>query len=655
MIGPSGHRGFILLLLLLGPVVLVSAQTPDSLAADTLAAPLRPLVLAEGPAPDRLVGPIPALTPALGPADVLEAVPGAFRYNLGAPGWPDGLSLDGRAPNVHALTLGGLPFTDLFTGRPREDLLPLEVLDRFRMAEGRFGQPGAVVSTIRPFRAEAPLTELRYLPGQEGIQYIGATHTQTRRPPRLLRDAAGRGRLVVLGHVAGRQATGSYTGEDLSGWHALGRLTLMRPSFSAELTELHIRHTQGARSGLVSTTGVFSDVFYPTHASVLDPEAERQSERNDLALTLRAPVVSDEPLTVAAYWTRQHEHYTLGGFTADTLQLRSNRFGGRVAQAFRTGPHGFLLRLDGWLDDAPWGRMNPMRSAEARTQFHATLRDTLTVAGWQVEAEGGAHAIGSDVFPTASLRVDGRGVFASIGYAGVVPGRIEAVGYADLVEEASGLNRSRTLSAEAGLRTSLGPFAMQLRGFASQMTNPRVLVAQADTVYAFQNATGSFQRLGGTLTLDWRPDAVRGVYASARATAHTLLDRDQTLVHRREADALPTVWGSVRLGFRALDVADGALDLDLAVQGNAWSTFQGRVFIPAVALFALADPTTTLNVPSRGTLDLLATAQLQERATLFLVYENALAQRLYDGAYIVPVYPLAAHRLRFGVAWTLFN
>ncbi|NNF56600.1 MAG: hypothetical protein HKN04_00015 [Rhodothermaceae bacterium] len=656
-LGAWGRRGLLVFLPLVLSLALPlpsAAQTPDSLAAEPLAAP-RPRVYAEGPAPGRAVSPIPARTPALDPADALEALPGAFRYTLGAPGWPDGLSLGGRAPDAHALTLGGLPFTDLFTERPREDLVPLEVLDRFRMADGRYGRPGAVVATVRPFRAEAPLTELRYLPGQEGLQYIGATHTQTRRPPRLLRDAAGRGRLIVLGHVAGRQATGPYTGEALGGWHALGRLTLVRPGFSVDLTELHVRHTHGARSGLGSTTGIFSDVFYPTRASVLDPEAERQTERNDLALTLRAPVLSGEPLTVAAYWTRQHEHYTLGGFTADTLQLRGNRFGGWVTQAVRAGPHGFLLRLDGWLDDAPWGRMNPMAGAGVRTQLHATLGDTLTVAGWRIEAEGGAHAVGSEVFPSASLRVDGRRVFASVGYAGAVPGRIEEVGYADLAQAAPELNRSRTLSAEAGLQASTGRFGVQLRGFASQTTDPRVLVAEGDTAYAFQDVGASFRRLGGTLALDWRADAPRGLYATAAVTVHTLLDPDQTPIRRREADALPTVWGSARLGFRALDLFGGALDLDLAAQGRAWSTFQSRVFIPAVALFALSDPTTTVNVPSRGTLDLLAAAQLQERATIFLVYENALAQRVYDGAYVVPVYPLPAHRLRFGVAWTLFN
>ena len=54
-------------------------------------------------------------------------------------------------------------------------------------------------------------------------------------------------------------------------------------------------------------------------------------------------------------------------------------------------------------------------------------------------------------------------------------------------------------------------------------------------------------------------------------------------------------------------------------------------------------------------LDLVVEARLQRRATLFLLYENVLATRTYDGVFIVPVYPFPAHRVRFGLFWTLFG
>jgi hypothetical protein len=655
--GARGRRWLLVLLpLSLSPVLPFSAaaQAPDSLAAPpgTLAAAL---VAPEGPQPGRPVPPVPALTPALDAADLLAAAPGAFVYDLGAPGWPHGLALDGLAPEAHALTLDGRPYDDLFTGRPREDLLPLEVLDRLRLGPTRYGRPGAVVATTRPFRAATPVTELRYLPGQEGVQYVSAAHAQTRRLPAFLRDAAGQGRLTVLGYVAGRKATGPFAGEDLGGWQALGRFSVARPGFAVELAEHHVRHTQGARSGLAPAGGDFSTVFDPFEAVVLDAQAERQSVRNDLSLALRAPLLGDAPLTAEAYWTRQHERYTADGL--DTLTAKGNRYGGRLAQPLAAGPHGLLLRLDGWSDGAPWGAGNPYAGAGSRVHLHAALRDSLTVGGWHVEAEGGAHAAGGALWPAAAMRVTRGGLFAGAHHAAEAPARLAEAGYASVVtgldEGADGL--ARTTGAEAGLALAAGDLALRLRAYANQTSDPLVLAEVSPDSLAFARAEAAFRRLGGSLALAWRAGAPRGFYADAQVHAFRFLNADASALHARAADALPALWGSGRLGLRFLDLFGGVLDLDLAARARAWTAFGSRLLAPAPALFALPDPAATVTVPARGTLDLLAEAQLQERASFFLRYENALATRLYDGAYLVPVYPLPAHRLRFGVFWTLFN
>src|SRR5690606_12084196 len=186
-----------------------------------------------------------------------------------------------------------------------------------------------------------------------------------------------------------------------------------------------------------------------------------------------------------------------------------------------------------------------------------------------------------------------------------------------------------------------------------QTTDALVLLEEVPDVFAFRRAAGAFRRLGGTLGLAWRQDAARGLYATAEANVLHFLDPDASPLHTRAADALPAVWGQGRFGVRALDLFDGALDLDLAARGHAWTAFGSRRFVSAPALFAL--PGSAGDVPARGTLDLVAEARLQERASLFLVYENVLATRLYDGAYLVPIHPLPAHRLRFGVFWALFN
>ncbi|MDX1421160.1 MAG: hypothetical protein R3181_14440, partial [Rubricoccaceae bacterium] len=449
-------------------------------------------------------------------------------------------------------------------------------------------------------------------------------------------------------------ATGPLAGEALGGWQALVRVTVRRPGFTVALTEHHVSHTHGARSGLASPGPDPSAVFDPLQAIPLDPQAERLTERNDLSLLLRAPLLGAAPLTVEAFWTRQHARYTADGL--DTLTAKGNRWGGRLAQPLRAGAHALLLRLDGWVDGASWGAGNPYPDAASRPHLHATLRDSVAVAGWAVEAEAGAHAAGGTVWPAASLRADRGGLFVAALHAAEAPARVVATGYADRVAALDGDADalSRTATAEAGLELSAGPFAVALRLQASQTDSPLVLVETGGAV-RFERAEGPFRRAVGTLSLAWRGDAPRGLYGTASASAFRSLNPDDSPLHSRAADALPAAWGHGRLGLRALDLFDGALDLDLAVRGRAWTAFGSRTFVPAPALFALPDPAASAPVPARGTLDLVAEAELQERARIFLVYENALATRLYDGATLVPVYPLPAHRLRFGVFWVLFN
>jgi hypothetical protein len=168
----------------------------------------------------------------------------------------------------------------------------------------------------------------------------------------------------------------------------------------------------------------------------------------------------------------------------------------------------------------------------------------------------------------------------------------------------------------------------------------------------FVTAAGTFRRATGTLRVGWRDRAARGFYVRAQANVQTFLNATDSDLHEREAEAVPPLWGTARLGFRALDLFEGALDLDLALRGRGWTAFRGRVFHPPTALFALP-PLSARPVDAGGTLDVFAEAGIGGgRATVFVVYENVLADRVYPGAYTVPVYPLVSG-LRFGVFWLL--
>ncbi len=96
------------------------------------------------------------------------------------------------------------------------------------------------------------------------------------------------------------------------------------------------------------------------------------------------------------------------------------------------------------------------------------------------------------------------------------------------------------------------------------------------------------------------------------------------------------------------------LDLDISIRGRFWSEFAGRAFHPQSGLLVVpvegARP-----VESSATLDLVVTGGVRT-ATLFLAYENFLSGTSFlPGNLLVPVYPLAEKRIRFGVFWPIQN
>ncbi len=627
------------MLLVCGLCASVDAQDSLRVRGDSLVVPyVEPTGLS--------VGSVPVTIPEVDVLNIAGEIPGALLYEFGDTGWADGVSLDGQSPQRMSLSLDGLPFSDLFTERPHLELLPAAVLDRFRLESTHFGRLRAFNAQVRPLAGSTPITELKFLTGQEGMQYVSASHAQTRTPPGLLGGDGGR--LGFLGHVSGTQSDGQFAGGALRSWQALGRLSLSRLGFAATLTEFHTKHTVGARSGVAPD---FPAAYNPATATVLDAAASRETSRNDLALSIRLPLGPDA-LTMATYWTRQHERFSPTGL--DTSFVRGNRFGGQLVLPFRTGDHHLSLHADGWWDDAAGGQSNPFVGIDARTQIHGTLSDSVSVSGWGLKAEAGVHSVASEVFPSGQFRVERSGAFVGLSYAGHVPGRIEMTGYGDQLTGLAAQSSEQTASGEAGFELHAGSFQVALRGFASLTSNPRSLVDDGAGSAAFQDLSGSLRRAGGSLYIGWRANVERGFYANATVNGSTVLNPDDSDLHLREADALPAVWANGRLGVRADALFSNNLDIDLAAQGRAWSAFRSRSYIPQAALFALPAASSP-EVPTSGMLDLVVEARLQQRATLFFLYENVLSTRTYDGAFIVPIYPLPAHRVRFGLFWTLFG
>ena len=638
----------------------------DSLAAapDSLAASADSLATSEGPPVGfarfehgAVVGDsLPAARPALDMTELLADVAGAFVYRFGSPGWPDAWSPYGLNPQRVALVLDGRPFSDPITGRPRYDLLPLAFLERPRVLAERYGAAVAIGAEVRAYDSPQPLTELRYLAGGT-IQSVDALHVQQRR-----RALFGRpGVIGLLGTYSGRAAQGEYASRGFGtrlrrGRRIFGRLRYEQASWSVEVSNLHNRRAVGAFGGVEPVPGFgFESIYSRLSADLRNPNARRQTTRNDLALTLRARLLPgfDQPLTAAAYWTAQTLRYRSSD---DTLRTTSDRYGIAVRQPLALGAHGLAFRLEGW-----WDRLQETDALPAPrlygSELHAAVRDTFHLARTSVALEGSVHYRAGRAFPVGSVRLEARlgplRPFARGAYAGQPVSPVERYGYGDVVIPVAAVPEGRVAWGEAGVAIRGGPLDLALSAFAHRTSGALDLYAlaeEADTVEALASAV-PHRRAGLIADVGLRRHAQRGFYLTAQATLNRFLNPDASPEHARVAASVPEAYGQARWGARYAPFR-GDLDFDLYVLARFWSAMRSRTLHPPTGLLVLP-PVGARPVEASSTLDVYFETRVRD-ASIFLVYENALSGTvLLPGNLIVPVYPLPAQRFRFGVYWPI--
>ena len=681
----------------------------DTTRRDTTArAPRRTLAKAEAlpldpPRAARAVNGLPPRALALDATELLARVPGTFRYDLGAVGGAHGISVQARSPDQAALTLDGVPFDDLLTGRPRYDLLPLPFLDTLRtqVSGSPLGTPEAVRAALRPYDYARPLTTLRYRSG--GFQSIGALHTQQRK-------------VRFFGVPAFAQFTGGYFGrgadnldvlpnnsaELRSERRLLGRVRYRRRGWGAEVTVLHNRRRIGAGGGVALEAGQPPAIAFTPRRTARYPDARRRLLRTDLAATLRLrdltegvagappdslspPTAAGVPFTATVYRTSQTHRYrnpdlagtfgvdttaapplTPGTFDADSLEAATARYGLRLAtrlelRSERFGRHALALKAHAWRDAFTGG--NALPDDAARTHLHLSARDSTRLAGLAAVLSAGLHTGPRQTYPSASVRLaapalDGAvDLFAEAGLSGQSVSWVEAQGLGTpgirLVEPLAGDREpGSVLTAEAGARATLGPVRTQLTLFGER-TSRRLYLRALDraVVVRARVANGSSRRTGASLAARWRTEAERGFYATATGTAY--LDESTPPFAPAAAPSVPQVHGRARLGARYAFFTDD-LAVDAYAEGHLWSRMTGRTLHGPTGRLVHPPPGSPVLGPA-GTLDLHAEAQIRT-ATLFFSYENALADtQVQRGVLGAPVYPLPARRFRFGVYWPIFN
>lgn len=696
---PTGRLALLLaigVLLAVPPSAWGQADTTDAAPPDSLRRP--PADSTQRPAPDTAVSdrdrplrPFPLAPPLYGrprtdslpgrlPHNSLELMlaerPGGFLYDLGAVGWPHGWSQRGLAPHRVHLWLDGRSFAHPLTGRARFELMPPSFLEPPRTGVDPGGGGIGVHTSWRDYDPKRPLTELRYRVDNNGFQAIEVGHSQKRRL-----DLFGRpGVLHLTFGFGGRGAEGVYSGSDLSGERRVwGRLRYQSNDWIVELADQSSRYRIGAHGGVQPPTSTFESIYALPSAttSVRNPDARRRTVRNDLTARVRAPLLPGEapPTEVSATWISNTFDFRPDPSLVDTTwTTKLNGGQAFLQQSFELGRHALTASLRGHFWQV--ARSNVSQIEGSRGAAHLLLRDSLRLGQTHLVLDAGGHLTSEQRYPSAALQVRrSTGPLrwsASLTATGQRSAWIEDEGFAAFVqplsEDRSGL-ADRLLEGTAAVGTQLGPWTVRLQGFAHQIRNAVDLYAATpstasapttftDTVVARRIET-PVRRIGATLSLGWRRNAHRGLYATGHATLLETIDSQSSSLHTRLARTLPTAYGQGRIGARFVLFRD--LITDLYVQARGWSSMNSRWFHPPTGRLVVPPEETPIPaVPGRdlgpsGTIDVHAEAQLRG-ATLFFSFENVQAgTQVQTGTFVVPVYPLPAQQFRFGVFWPIFD
>lgn len=632
----------LLLWLCAAPSVVLAQQT-DSTARPAPRADLpADLALERSVAGDALTSELPARTPFLGLSGLLTQQAGSFTYRFGEAGWPEGWAPGAVPPHLVRFALDGIPLDDPVTGRPRYELLPLTFASSPHLASDAHGSGAMLSSQLRLFDRAQPLTLLRYLSGDGGLQHVEGLHVQRRRVRLFGNDHA----LQVAGGYVGTGAEGTHPRSTYGGTQltrhrqVLARVRLRRPSWWLELMNLHSRRFVGAHGGVQPVGTDLETIYLETGVGLVGGGAYRRTLRNDLSLTGRLRLGAGDAIG-QLYWTRQLRRFVPEA--ADALAIRTSRLGGSLRLSAGAATFAEIAgHLDGSYEDAP----DPPQRARI------SAGTEIARGGWSLDLRGDLqHGAAMPLLTgRASLAYHGPHLEMSLtGGRSGSPAPLAAVhGWTGAVAGLTEIESASTLWAE--LRGSLQAGAWGLTGtFTPRRYANAIDYAQTDSLLAALQFEEPFTESLASLRLSWREASRRGLYAALSGNLRLWNGDAEDLLPRRES--LPDRWVTLRAGAR-LSLFSGDLLLHGFLQGRAWSAFRSRTLDPATGLLVLpGDP--LLTPEASGTLDAYLEARVRS-ATIVFAYENALSgTELMRGTLNVPVYPLPAQRFRFGVYWPI--
>ncbi len=629
--------------LLVGSAASQSTRVPDFTDSSS--------VHLDEPAPTR-----PPRLPYLDAAAFLGEVRGAWIYDFGTPGWPDGWSPFGVDPGRVGVLLDGIPFDDPVTGRPAYELLPYDKLISLERQGIVRGRPEGVSGGLSGYLSARPVTEMVYRSTSTGLQQVSVVHAQTR--------ASGTGQIQYLFGYAGAGARGEYDGSKLSRKRqALLRVQRVGRRFSWEIGEMFNRHRVGAQGGVQPFADFeYTSIYQRLGAAVKDADARRQLARNDLWVTARLPALGT---SLKAFWTNSTLTYRID---SDTTAARVSRLGVDFTQPL-IGER-IELSLRGHRDSYRTG--DDWRFAPSpRTELVGALNGHHSLGSGRISWSAGGMLVdlgnpdiqigGAQIEPVFSADLEWMAgpvrPFAHSRNGVRLQSASDLYGFGETVAPVQESMQGRQAVDELGISFRPGWLHILASVAASRTTDGAERVMNADTLQVTPYS-GLRTRTSATGRLGIREFSRRGLYIWTEATFSQYAGDKDAVGETAGLDLLleesvPSLFGRAAIGIRGRMFKDD-LDGDLSIRARAWTEHRGLRLNPQSGLLALPE-VDSRPIDQSMVLDLVGIAHIRG-ATLTVSLENFLSGTVITrGNQLVPDYPYPERRLRFSVFWPIFD
>lgn len=584
-------------------------------------------------------------TDALFPGDILGYSPGIFLRELGEPGQPGQLIIDGLDPRRIAFHLDGQPLTDPVSGMNVLTDMPIEFIDHLEIIRGSraflFGGngTGATVNVVtRQYDTNRPVTKIRFVQGPHDHQLTDGLYTQN-----IARDL----NLMVgfLRHVT----DGRYSNARFDFWNIRSRIRYnISDRLNIMVNDFYSRSLTGVNGGVLidSTVAGDLDVFEATEAIVRADSSNQTHTRRDLSGLVAGKFFSDSSWTtyLRIYFSSMEREFSdpEGAFPATARSYSWNQIGARAQQSVRIDGLSLLL-----------GAELEQRAVSPPTTFGRTVKNRYA---WFGKAE---FEIMNAVVPSVFARgetIDRAKAF-SYGFdahVSVIPGFAIEGGFSrsyrfptfqetnwpfyiipagsqpNLVEQhsltelrASFNSTSATFSVSASNRAVTNALAHRLLQIGSDDTAIEVLPSM------------KIRSISGLGSLKFRNFTATGTLTFTEIVELAAIK----LVN-------PKFILTGELAYQDI-LFNGALEARIAARSRFMSKHQGMRFLPA-QLAHVENPGKPLNAFS--TFDLYGVFHIGD-AFISLTWENLLNKRYF----ITPSYPMPDRNVRIGVQWIFLD